>query len=90
MNRLFYFTITFCAILLFGVKAYDEFGMTEFLGPGMTCECQAGTENTPQRMHAWADHLLAECINPETGQPVADGQAAVVDPVGATEVIGVV
>ena len=29
---------------LFGVKAYDEFGMTEFLGPGMTCECEARTE----------------------------------------------
>ena len=59
---------------LFGVKAYDEFGMTEFLGPGMTCECEARTEDMPQKMHAWADHLLAECINPYTGEPVGDGE----------------
>jgi len=59
---------------LFGAMAYDEFGMTEFLGPGMTCECEARTESTPQKMHAWADHLLAECIDPETGQPVGDGE----------------
>jgi phenylacetate-CoA ligase len=26
----------------FGFTAYDEFGMTEFLGPGMTCECETG------------------------------------------------
>jgi phenylacetate-CoA ligase len=59
---------------LFGVKAYDEFGMTEFLGPGMTCECEAVNEAMPQKMHAWADHLLAECINPDTGEPVGDGE----------------
>ncbi|MDF1535739.1 MAG: phenylacetate--CoA ligase [bacterium] len=59
---------------LFGTKAYDEFGMTEFLGPGMTCECKARKEKMPQKMHAWADHLLAECINPSTGEPVADGE----------------
>jgi phenylacetate-CoA ligase len=43
--------------------------MTEFLGPGMTCECE-------QRdgMHAWADAFLVECINPETGEWVEDGK----------------
>ena len=25
---------------LLSITAYDEFGMTEFLGPGMTCECE--------------------------------------------------
>jgi len=59
---------------LFGVKAYDEFGMTEFLGPGMTCECTEASKDMPIRMHIWSDHLLAECINPETGEPVADGE----------------
>jgi phenylacetate-CoA ligase len=59
---------------LFGVTAYDEFGMTEFLGPGMTCECEARTKDMPIRMHLWADHLLAECINPDTGEPVGDGE----------------
>jgi phenylacetate-CoA ligase len=43
--------------------------MTEFLGPGMTCECEER-----DGMHAWADAFLVECINPETGEPVAEGQ----------------
>jgi phenylacetate-CoA ligase len=53
---------------LFNITAYDEFGMTEFLGPGMTCECE-----TRDGMHAWADAFLVECIDPETGAPLPDG-----------------
>ncbi len=54
---------------LFGITAYDEFGMTEFLGPGMTCECE-----TRDGMHAWADAFLVECIDPQTGKWVEEGQ----------------
>ncbi len=54
---------------LFGIIAYDEFGMTELLGPGMTCECE-----TRDGMHAWADAFLVECIDPETGAWVPEGQ----------------
>ena len=54
---------------LFNITAYDEFGMTEFLGPGMTCECEAR-----DGMHAWADAFLVECIDPETGEPVEAGK----------------
>lgn len=54
---------------LFNIIAYDEFGMTEFLGPGMTCEC-----SVRDGMHAWADAFLVECIDPETGEPVEEGQ----------------
>ncbi len=54
---------------LLGIIAYDEFGMTEFLGPGMTCECEVR-----DGMHAWADAFLVECINPQTGEPVEDGK----------------
>lgn len=54
---------------LFSITAYDEFGMTEFLGPGMTCECEVR-----DGMHAWADAFLVECINPETGEWVPEGQ----------------
>jgi phenylacetate-CoA ligase len=53
----------------FHFTAYDEFGMTEFLGPGMTCECE-----TRDGMHAWADAFLVECIDPETGEPLPDGE----------------
>ncbi len=54
---------------LFNITAYDEFGMTEFLGPGMTCECEVR-----DGMHAWADSFLVECIDPQSGEPVPDGQ----------------
>jgi phenylacetate-CoA ligase len=54
---------------LFNITAYDEYGMTEFLGPGMTCECEVR-----DGMHAWADAFLVECIDPETGEPVEEGQ----------------
>ncbi len=58
---------------IYGIRAFDEFGMTEFLGPGMTCECEERTRETKCRMHVWSDHLLAECIDPATGKPVPDG-----------------
>ena len=54
---------------LFQITAYDEFGMTEFLGPGMTCECEVR-----DGMHVWADAFLVECIDPETGEPVDEGK----------------
>jgi len=57
---------------LFGITAYDEFGMTEFLGPGQTCECDVRDRGCG--MHAWADAFLCECIDPETGEPVEDAQ----------------
>ena len=51
-----------------GVDPFNEYGMGEFLGPGMACECPV-----KQGMHVWSDHLLVECIDPETLEPVADG-----------------
>jgi phenylacetate-CoA ligase len=57
---------------LFGITAYDEFGMTEFLGPGMTCECEV--RDRQYGMHYWADAFLCECINPETGEWMDDGR----------------
>jgi phenylacetate-CoA ligase len=52
------------------LKAIDNYGLSEIMGPGVACECseQAG-------MHGWEDHFLFELIDPETHQPVADGQA---------------
>jgi len=52
-----------------GVDAFNEYGMGEFLGPGMACEC-----SVKEGMHVWSDHLLVECIDPETCEPVADGR----------------
>ncbi|UCG37718.1 MAG: phenylacetate--CoA ligase [bacterium] len=54
---------------LLGLTAFGEYGMNEFLGPGMACQCLV-----ERGMHAWADHFLLECIDPETGQPVPEGE----------------
>ena len=54
---------------ILGVKAYNSFGMTEMNGPGVAFEC---TEQNG--MHFWEDCYLVEIINPETGEPVPDGE----------------
>jgi phenylacetate-CoA ligase len=50
------------------LKAYDIYGLTEIIGPGVGIECvhQAG-------LHIFEDHFLAEIIDPETLEPVPDG-----------------
>jgi len=52
-----------------GVTAIDIYGLTELLGPGVSCECSYKTG-----MHIWEDHFLAEIIDPVTEQPVPYGQ----------------
>jgi phenylacetate-CoA ligase len=54
----------------FGLRAIDIYGLSEIMGPGVACECeqQAG-------LHGWEDHFLFELIDPETLQPVPEGQA---------------
>ena len=54
---------------LLGVKAYNSFGMTEMNGPGVAFECME-----QNGMHFWEDCYLVEIINPETGEPVPDGE----------------
>jgi len=54
---------------LFGIKAYNSYGLTEMNGPGVAFEC---TEQTG--MHIWEDCYVAEIIDPMTLEPVPDGQ----------------
>ncbi|MBQ4132361.1 MAG: phenylacetate--CoA ligase [Desulfovibrionaceae bacterium] len=51
------------------VKAYNSYGLSEMNGPGVAFECvhQAG-------MHIWEDAYIAEIIDPETGEPLPDGE----------------
>lgn len=53
----------------FGVKAYNSFGMTEMSGPGVAFECQE-----QNGMHIWEDSYLVEIVNPDTLEPVPDGE----------------
>ncbi len=53
-----------------GLKAMDVYGLSEIMGPGVAVECEA-----QDGLHGWEDHFLFEVLDPETGKPVADGEA---------------
>lgn len=54
---------------LLGVKAYNCFGMSEMNGPGVAFEC-------PEQngLHIWEDYVIPEIINPNTLEPVPEGE----------------
>ncbi len=52
-----------------GIKAYDIYGLTEIMGPGVSFECEEQTG-----MHVNEDHFIVEIINPETGEPLPEGE----------------
>ena len=54
---------------LLGVKAYHSFGMSEMCGPGVAFEC---TEQNG--LHIWEDYYIVEIVDPETLEPVAEGE----------------
>ena len=51
-----------------GIKAYDIYGLSEILGPGVSCECeyQCG-------MHVWEDNFIVEIIDPVTLEVLPEG-----------------
>jgi phenylacetate-CoA ligase len=53
-----------------GIDAVDIYGLSEVMGPGVASEC-VETKDGPT---IWEDHFYPEIINPETGEPVADGE----------------
>ena len=52
-----------------GIKAYDIYGLTEIIGPGVSISCD---ENNG--MHVQEDFFYPEIIDPETLEPLPDGQ----------------
>jgi phenylacetate-CoA ligase len=53
----------------FGLLAFNNYGLSEVIGPGVSGECAARTG-----MHIQEDHFLVECVDPETLEPVAEGE----------------
>jgi phenylacetate-CoA ligase len=51
-----------------GIKAFDIYGLTEIIGPGVGIECceQAG-------LHIFEDHFLIEIVDPDTDEVLPDG-----------------
>jgi phenylacetate-CoA ligase len=54
---------------LLGLKAYNSYGLSEMNGPGVAFEC---TEQNG--LHVWEDAYIAEIVDPESGEPVPDGE----------------
>jgi phenylacetate-CoA ligase len=54
---------------IYGLKAYNSYGLSEMNGPGVSFECpyQNG-------MHIWEDYYLVEIIDPNTLKPVSEGE----------------
>ncbi len=52
----------------FNIKAYDSYGLSELMGPGIGFECQE-----QDGLHIWSDHYLVEVLD-ENGEQVAEGE----------------
>jgi phenylacetate-CoA ligase len=54
---------------IYGFKAYNSYGLSEMNGPGVAFECphQNG-------LHIWEDNFIVEVIDPETLEPVPEGE----------------
>ncbi len=52
-----------------GLKAFDIYGLTEIIGPGVAAECEE-----QNGLHFFEDHFYPEIIDPETGKILPDGE----------------
>jgi len=50
------------------IEAFDIYGLSEIIGPGVACECQRHNG-----LHIFEDHFYPEVIDPETGETLPDG-----------------
>jgi phenylacetate-CoA ligase len=52
-----------------GLKAFDIYGLSETLGPGVSMTCDHG-----DLLHIQSDHFIAEVVDPDTGKPLGEGE----------------
>ena len=52
-----------------GIKAFDIYGLSETMGPGVSISCEAG-----DLLHIQSDHFIAEVVDPATGRPLPEGE----------------
>jgi phenylacetate-CoA ligase len=55
----------------FDLHAIDNYGLSEVIGPGVSCECI----ETKDGCTIWEDHFFPEVIDPTTGKVLPDGEA---------------
>ena len=51
-----------------GIHAYEHYGLTELMGPGVSFTCEY------YQIHVNEDHVYPEIVDPETLQPVPEGE----------------
>ncbi|MDP9495690.1 MAG: phenylacetate--CoA ligase [Actinomycetota bacterium] len=51
-------------------EACDIYGLAEVIGPGVAAECREAKGG----MHVFEDHFFPEIVDPETGEPVDEGE----------------
>jgi phenylacetate-CoA ligase len=56
-----------------GVKATNIYGLSEVIGPGVSCECVEARAGA----HVNEDHFLPEVVDPDTGEPLPEGEEGV-------------
>jgi phenylacetate-CoA ligase len=56
-----------------GVRCTNLFGLSEIIGPGVSGECTEARDG----LHVQEDHFLAEIVDPESGEPKAEGEQGV-------------
>ena len=56
-----------------GVRSTNIFGLSEVIGPGVSCECVEGRDGS----HVNEDHFFPEVVDPDTGEPLAEGEEGV-------------
>lgn len=54
----------------FDLHAIDNYGLSEIIGPGVSCECIESKDGP----HIWEDHFYPEVIDPVTGKVLPDGE----------------
>ena len=52
-----------------GIEAFDIYGLSEVIGPGVSCECSAKSG-----LHVFEDHFYVEIIDPESGEVLPEGE----------------
>lgn len=52
-----------------GVTVVDIYGLSEVMGPGVSCECRY-----QDGLHVAEDHFLIEIVDPDTLEPVDEGE----------------
>src|SRR3954454_16139211 len=53
-----------------GLVALNVYGLSEIVGAGVACECPEARDG----LHVMEDHFLVEVVDPESGEPLPDGE----------------